>query len=117
MRYCSLFREDPSAAGKLLTLLHFVAANRIPLIVAVSLSTVCLLVHFLALEHSWLQVARYDLPTIFLYARFSWWIHSFIKSRRHLEHMLKHHGEELKVAVKASTSELFHEIQVKRKRL
>lgn len=78
-----------------------------PGILAFLLSTVCSLVYFRVLERSWLQVARYDSPTLFLYAGFVWWIHSFTKSRRHLENVLKHHGEELEAAVEGRTTELF----------
>jgi len=78
-----------------------------PGVLAFSASTVCLLVYFRVLEHSWLQVARYDLPSLCLYIAFAFWIYLFAKSRRHLEDVLKHNGEELEAAVKARTGDLF----------
>lgn len=78
-----------------------------PGILAFSSSTVCLLVYFRVLEHSWLQVAQYDLPTLCVYIAFAFWIYLFAKSRRHLENVLKHNGEELEAAVKARTTDLF----------
>ena len=41
-----------------------------PGVLAFSMSTVCLLAYFRVLAHSWLQVERYDLPTICLYVIF-----------------------------------------------
>lgn len=71
------------------------------------ISIVCIAIHFAHLERAWLQVARYDSATLLLYSVFAWWLHSFTELRRHMEEVLKLHGEELDAAVKARTSELF----------
>ena len=100
--------RDPAALIFLAAIaVSFWFGQRGPGIMAFFLATVCLLVYFLALEQSWLQVIRYDLPTISLYIVFSWWIQSFAGSRHRLEEVLRRNGVELEAAVRARTSEVF----------
>jgi PAS domain S-box-containing protein len=78
-----------------------------PGILAFALSTVCLLVYFLNLEHNWPQLVLYDLPILCLYLVIAWWIQSFAGSRQNLEQDLRRNEEKLEAEVKARTSEAY----------
>ena len=99
--------RDPVALIYLAAIaVRFWYGQRGPGILAFSVSTICLVIYFLALERSWIQVVRYDLPTICLYVVLACWIYLFMESRHRLEQVLRRNGEELEAAVKARTSEV-----------
>jgi PAS domain S-box-containing protein len=77
-----------------------------PGLLALSLSTICLLSNFLTVEHTWVHIMFYDAPTLCLFIAFAWLIRAFANSRHRLESILRRHGEELETAVRGRTREL-----------